>query len=62
MTNREKLNAMSNEELASFFCDRIEDIHEMANEDACKFCPVKKYCYRGHNGFIAWLEQEENNI
>ena len=62
MTNREKLNAMSTEELASFFCDRVEDIHEIANVDSCNICPVRKLCKKGNNGFRAWLEKEEDNI
>lgn len=59
MKNREKLNHMSDEELAKKLCDFINDIADNADiDDMCKLCPVNKNCRKGHNGFVAWLNQE----
>lgn len=60
MTNREKLNAMTDEELQNFFCDKIEWLHEHSevDYDMCEPCPFKKYCRYKHNGFLHWLEME----
>ena len=59
MNNREKLNALTNEELAEKLCDFVNDIADRADiDDMCKLCTVNKQCRRGHNGFVAWLSQE----
>lgn len=58
MTNRDKLKTMTTEELRELFCGMMEDIHEKADVDSCNLCPVAKFCRRGHNGFIAWLDKE----
>lgn len=58
MKNREKLNAMTNEELASFLCDVMEKIADETEEDICEICPVSDYCGKGHNGFFNWLDEE----
>lgn len=56
MTNREKLNNMSNEELAQFLGYITE----------CEFCPTADTCTSGENGrcddsFCKWLESEAEN-
>lgn len=61
MTNRERMNALPDAELASFFCDvmeRIADKVDSDHDDLCTICPVRKLCYKGHNGFLAWLTAE----
>lgn len=59
MTNRDRINAMSNEELADLFCRTMEDIADKTKEKdwCCDICPVFKICKARHNGFLAWLEQ-----
>lgn len=51
MTNREKLNAMTNEELSKFLCG-------LMNADDCDTCPAQEYCKIGRNGFLAWLKAD----
>lgn len=60
MTNREKLNQMSDEALSHFFCRAMEDIEENAKDGdwCCDLCPVKNLCRKGHTGFLTWLKQE----
>lgn len=60
MTNRDKLNSMTNQELSELFCKTMEDIQEKTKEDdwCCDICPVTKICKAKHNGFLAWLEKE----
>ena len=62
MTNREKLNFMSDKEIAEKLCYLVELVADAAGHDAegCNFCPVRKLCRYGKAGFISWLEQEEN--
>ena len=56
MTNREKLNAMTNEELSKFLCG-------LMNADDCDTCPAQEYCKLGRNGFFDWLKADtEINI
>lgn len=55
MTNRDRLNAMSNDELAEFLC----------RYDACSLCPnaVRRVCNSGDCNEIGltkrWLDSEE---
>lgn len=69
MTNREKINRMSNDELAFMLCDLMDNIGNEAeeygydNEDdiastSCQLCPMREYCKKGKNGFSAWLDME----
>lgn len=60
MTNREKLNAMSDQALAVFFCETMEQIAKKTKEDdwCCDICPVSKLCQKKKNGFLAWLRKE----
>lgn len=59
MNNREKLNSMTNEVLATTLCDFINDIADrLDKDDMCSLCPVNKLCRKGHNGFVEWLSQE----
>jgi hypothetical protein len=62
MTNREKLNQMTDEELSSFFCDAMEEIAAIigASVWSCDICPVGDLCRHrnGPKGFNAWLSQE----
>lgn len=59
MNNREKLNSMTNEELAKQFCNAIMgEVEREFDGDICKICPFTKLCSYGHPGFLAWLEQE----
>ena len=58
MTNRDRLNQMTNEELSELFCDKLEQIVAEADIDVCDICPVRKLCKKGHNGFLAWLGKE----
>jgi hypothetical protein len=59
-TNREKLNAMTDQELAELFCKTMEDIADKTKDDdwCCDLCPVSKICKAKHNGFLKWLEKE----
>ena len=59
MNNREKINSMTDEELAEKLCDLINDIADKVDkDDMCDLCPVNKNCRKGNNGFVAWLSQE----
>ena len=60
MTNREKLNAMSDQELAELFCKAMEDIADKTKGDdwCCHICPATDLCKKKHNGFKKWLEKE----
>lgn len=54
-TNREKLNKMTNEELARFF-------DKMAS---CERCPISKRCHNNiscFGDFLNWLEEETDMI
>lgn len=63
MTNRVMLSKMSNEDLANFLCNLIEDkFAEAADKlklDFCDLCPFQKGCRKGHNGVLTYLETEE---
>ncbi len=48
MTNREKINRMTNQEMADYLCKNTQ----------CWECPAGKYCSLGHTGYIDWLEAE----
>lgn len=48
MTNREKINRMTNQEMADYLCKNTQ----------CWKCPAGKYCSLGHTGYIDWLEAE----
>lgn len=59
MNNREKLNAMTNKELAEQLCYLVELVATALDHDfACSYCPVNELCRRGENGFIKYLETE----
>lgn len=60
MTNREKLNSMTNEEIAEKLCYLVELVADAAGHDAagCLYCPVSKLCRYGKPGFIEYLEKE----
>lgn len=58
MKNRDKLNSMTDKELADFFCEAMEIVADKADIDLCDICPVNSICKKGHNGFLAWLEKE----
>ena len=46
-TNNEILIKGTVKQKAHLLCSIIED---------CTNCPVNQYCYKGHTGFIDWLE------
>ncbi len=58
MTNRDKLQNMTDRELADFICYTIEDMVCKTSIDTCEICPVKNLCKKGHNGFIDWFNKE----
>ena len=59
MNNREKLNQMSDEEIADMLCTFVNDVAARADiDDMCDLCPVNKLCKHGCAGFITWLKQE----
>ena len=58
MNNRDKLKAMTNEELAQLLCDAIDVFAGRADVHTCDHCPVQSLCRKGHNGFLAKLEGE----
>ena len=61
MTNREKLNAMTDQELADLLCSTMEKIADKTTDDndwCCDLCPVTKICDKKQNGFLRWLEKE----
>lgn len=60
MTNRDKLNSMTDEELSELFCKTMEDIADKTKEDdwCCDICPVGNICKSKNNGFLAWLRKE----
>lgn len=50
MTNREKINTMSDEELGDFICKHFNLW--------CGRCPAIADCWPGHDGIAAWLKKE----
>ncbi len=50
-TNNEILTKGTVKQKAHLLCSIIED---------CTNCPVNQYCYKGHTGFIDWLETNSN--
>ena len=59
MKNREKLNQMTDEELAAKVCDFINAVADKADiDDMCDICPFNKLCSLGHTGVSVWLGQE----
>ena len=64
MTNREKLNAMTNEELSDLFCKMMEKIAENSVEVddwCCNLCPFTKKCEWGHPAILAYLNEEADD-
>lgn len=49
MTNYERINQLSVENLAVLLCDM---------QDECEYCPANYCCSKGHNGMKEWLEME----
>lgn len=47
------------EKIANILCNIIQDTCTSIDDDFCDRCPATKWCSFGHNGFIDWLEQEE---
>ena len=60
MTNRDKINSMTDKELGVFFCKTMEDIADKTKDDdwCCDICPASKLCKKKRNGFLDWLEKE----
>lgn len=59
MNNKEKINAMTIEELGDKLCDLVQEVMYRADFEAdCKYCPAHQYCSKGKNGFITMLEME----
>lgn len=52
MTNQEKMQRMSREELARFLCVMIMGIW------GCDSCPYSEHCSMSHNGAYIWLGKE----
>ena len=60
MTNRERLNSLTDEEIAKSLCYLVQEVLERVDIMACcKFCPVRAICSQEENGFKVWLNQEE---
>ena len=68
MTREEYIKQASKEDLAQTLCNLIQDygwmLEEVAEGNAvfphtCTACPAKGGCKPGNNGFIDWLEEEE---
>lgn len=61
MNNREKLNSMSDKDLAGLFCEAMEKIADKVDsdhDDMCTICPVRPMCRKGSNGFLNWLQED----
>jgi hypothetical protein len=62
MNNVDKIRKMTDVELASFLCDIVQDVAIKADlSDACKCCPVNKMCRAGKNGFVFYLQTNEED-
>lgn len=60
MTNYERIQSMSSEELGRYFCEAMEIVADNTeNSFCCSICPMEKMCQKGKNGFITWLNSEE---
>lgn len=59
-TNREKLNAMSDQEFADMLCTMMEKIAKKTKDGdwCCDICPATDLCKKKQNGFRKWLEKE----
>lgn len=55
MTRFEKIKTMTVEELGRVLCDKMDDIKD---HFPCIVCPFADLCKTGHNGIIAWLNEE----
>lgn len=55
MTNGDKIRAMTDEELADFFC-RIS--HCCANDTTCSMCPIFDGCAQNVMCVERWIKQE----
>lgn len=56
MTNREKINNMTNQEIAEYICSSYAD---------CGCCPGYNYCNKNGkpaNGVVKWLEAEAEEV
>lgn len=65
MKNREKINSMTDKQLAEELCTLVETIATNAEVVfCCDICPVKKNCEDGCNGFQKFLalETEPNTL
>lgn len=49
MTLADKIRSMTDEELAHFLCNFINE---------CAHCPASEHCYFEHNGMKAYLQEE----
>lgn len=64
MNNKEKINAMTIEELGDKLCDLVQEVMYRAEkadshfDSDCKYCPVYPICIKGKNGFKVILAQE----
>ena len=60
MTNREKLNDMTDRQLVDLFCSAMEKIADKTKgkDWCCDICPVSNLCKGKNNGFLKWLEKE----
>lgn len=69
MTNREKLNQMSDEDIGYRLCSLISNVIANVEKkctahrshyvpEACDVCPMASRCGVGKNGFTVWLNEE----
>lgn len=62
MKNGDRLRNMTDEQLASFFCDAVATIGEKLGIGYyCMFCPMEALCSPGHTGFLEWLNKESED-
>ena len=58
MTNREKLNAMTDKELSDTLCELVEKVAEKVDIFQCRICPAERYCQQGRTGFLKLLGED----
>lgn len=68
MTREEIFRNGTKEEISEILCDMIQEYAWLTEEVAdpltvfpheCRACPARKHCKPGHQGFIEWIEEEQ---
>ena len=63
MTRLEKFRTAEPEEIAKILCGILDETNNYDKYvTPCDVCVASQWCYKGHTGFIDWLNKEENGM